>query len=684
MHGAAARQRVLRTQHRSLLPWGTFDVCGLAGLLRDGPVPAELLGAMAGVLAHRGPDDQGVWTDPQAGIGLAHRRLSIVDLSPLGHQPMASADGRFVLAYNGEIYNHLDLRTELDERGATAWRGHSDTETLVESIAVWGLKATLERAVGMFALALWDRRDRTLSLARDRFGEKPLYYGSVGGDFAFASELRAMRLHPEFDNPIARDAVNSLVSRAYIGGPLSIYRSIFKLEPGTILTVPTGGWRSALTTPPHEGDGGPLKIERFWSYREVVGAGLADPITDEAAALDQLEAALGAAIQGQAVADVPVGAFLSGGIDSSLVVALYHKYWPGRVKTFTIGFDDPAFNEATHAKEFAAFLGTEHHERYVTPQDALDVIAKLPAIYDEPFADSSQIPTFLVSQLAREHVTVALSGDGGDELFGGYNRYFGTIRLWSALARLPAPARKTFGRLVAQVPPGAWNAAVALKPGGGRPAHFGNRVRKVFRTLGSADSLSDYVDSFLDEWARGASPVLAGDKPLILPTTDLAVGPGTPDAVAMMYADAVGYMRDDILCKVDRAAMAVSLETRVPFLDHRVAATAARIPIGMKIAGGQGKKILRKLLYRNAPAAMFERPKAGFAVPVGEWLRGPLRDWAEALLDERRIRAEGYFDAAVVRARWDDHLAGRDATASLWSVLMFQAWLDADADRAQP
>jgi asparagine synthase (glutamine-hydrolysing) len=647
-------------------------MCGLAGIVTTGAPPRALLDAMGASLAHRGPDDAGVWADDAAGVGLSHRRLAIVDLSPLGHQPMASADGRFVLAYNGEVYNHLALRRMLDAEAATAWRGHSDTETLVACIGRWGLRRTLEQAVGMFALALWDRQERVLSLARDRFGEKPLYYGWIGGDFAFASQLAPLRLHPRFANPVSRAALASLAAVAYVADPLSIYEGVFKLPPGTILTAPLAALRAPRTAPVAVG-GSDLRLERYWSYDEVVGAGLADPFRDEEEATDAVEAALTEAIAGQAVADVPVGAFLSGGIDSSLVVALYQRLWPGRVTTFTIGSTEKGYDEAPFARRLAEHLGTEHHEQYVEAADALRLIPELPSIYDEPFADSSQLPTVLVSRLARSRVTVALSGDGGDELFAGYNRYFGTIRLWSALEWVPGPLRRGLGTAMGAVPPGAWNAVAGLCRGAGPPAFFGSRVRKVFRTLGRARRLDDFADMFLDEWAGGASPVLGADgRPL--PAMAL---PGAPDAVRMMHLDATTYLPGDILTKVDRAAMSCSLETRVPFLDHRVAAVAARVPLSMKVRGGSGKAILRKLLFRHVPATFFDRPKAGFAVPVEQWLRGPLRDWAEALLDPKRLSADGYFDAGVVRARWTDLLEGRGQVAGpVWAVLMARAWLE--------
>lgn len=631
---------------------------------------------MAGTIAHRGPDDQGIWADEEAAIGFAHRRLSIVDLSPMGHQPMESADGRFVICYNGEVYNHLALRGLLDAERTTAWRGHSDTETLVECISAWGLKTTLSHAVGMYGLALWDKKTRTLALARDRFGEKPLYYGWVGRDFAFASELKAIRQLPGFDNPIDRGALQLLAARAYIPAPLTIYKRLYKLEPGCILTVEGEAWRTPSDRPAREGDSPPgMRVERYWSYRQAMVDGLANPIDDENEALERLEQAVGAAIAGQAVADVPVGAFLSGGIDSSAVVGLYQKHSPGNVKTFTIGFEEAGFNEAVYAKEIAAYYGTEHHERYVSARDGQEVVPSLPSMYDEPFADSSQIPTHMVSALAREHVTVALSGDGGDELFGGYNRYLATARLWSRLKRVPRPARAALGGAMALVPPAVWNSAAALLPAGRRPAFFGSKVQKVFRTMRSATDIEDVANTFLDEWAD-KSPVLPRGPLPAEAAFDLDLGPGAPDVARLMYSDAVSYLPDDILCKVDRAGMAVSLESRIPFLDHRVAELAARIPLSMKIQGGTGKVILRRLLYKHAPPRLFDRPKAGFAVPVGEWIKGPLRPWAEELLDGRRLGSEGYFDSEMVRKRWAAHLSGeRDSTQALWTVLMFEAWL---------
>ena len=642
-------------------------MCGITGLVSRAPIDESLLRRMAGAIAHRGPDDNGVWLDREASVGFGHRRLAIVDLSAAGHQPMASRDGRWRISYNGEIYNHAELRAELESSVGGPWRGHSDTETLVEAIAAWGLERALERAVGMFAISLWDAKQRRLHLIRDRFGEKPLYYGLVGGDFGFASELKALRVLPGFDNPIDRRALGLYARLGYVPAPHSIHQGIYKLEPGCVLS----GTPDQLLA----GEG---SLSRYWSYRDVVLDGLEAPIADEDEAVEAVEAALRESVRGQAMADVPVGAFLSGGIDSSTVVALYRQV--SEVRTFTIGFEDAAFDEAPHARAVAARLGTRHHEAYVTAREALELIPSLPRIYDEPFADSSQIPTWLVCRHARAEVKVALSGDGGDELFGGYNRHLVAAGAWSKMRRLPRPLRSATGQMLGAVPASFWEGAADFVGRKSRQPHFGAKISKTLRTMAAASDGDDLYDSFVDEWFGEESPVPGGGgleqrEPL---------GSAAPDAVRMMYRDSVGYLPGDLLHKVDRAAMSVSLETRLPLLDHRVAALAARIPVGMKIGGGVGKKVLRRLLGRHVPAELFARPKAGFAVPVGAWLRGPLRDWAESLLDERGLRESGWLDPAPVRARWHDHLAGRrDFTASLWFVLMFQAWLAEQTEGAQ-
>jgi asparagine synthase (glutamine-hydrolysing) len=532
------------------------------------------------------------------------------------------------------------------------------------------LEQAIVKSVGMFAFSLWDRQRRELSLVRDRFGEKPMYFGWAGSDFLFGSELKALRQHPCFDRQIDRAALSQFASLTYVPAPLSIYRGVFKLEPGCILTVPLDAAPTPLASPPQVGEGGAIQLSRYWSYRNVVREGLARPFDDEAEALRALDASLEDAIRGQAVADVPVGAFLSGGIDSSTVVGLYQKYSATPVRTFSIGFEEAGYDEAVHARAVARHFGTHHHEHYVTVREARDVIPLLPSIYDEPFADSSQIPTYLVSRFAREQVTVALTGDGGDELFAGYNRHFLVPELWKKLDRIPRPLRSLASAWAGWLPASVLAGAARLA--GSRRPDRGSKLRKALSIAGSAKRIDDVYASLLDEWDGERPPVSERSKP----NDDLALDFDAPDAVRLMYADAVGYLPNDILCKVDRASMAVSLETRVPFLDHRVAATAARIPTEMQVSGGQGKQMLRKLLYREAPAALFERPKTGFSIPVGQWIKGPLRPWAEELLKPDRMTAEGWFDAEIVNRRWREHLSGRrDSTAALWGILMFQAWL---------
>lgn len=658
-------------------------MCGIAGLLTQGAVERDVAKRMIGKLKHRGPDDEGIWIDPEAGVGLGHQRLAIVDLSQAGHQPMHSADGRYVVTYNGEIYNHVELRKELEAQGAAppgGWRGHSDTETMLECISAWGLDKTLPRIVGMFAFALWDRKQRTLSLVRDRFGEKPLYYGWAGKDFVFASELKAIRAHPRFEGEIDRRALRLFAARTYIPAPFSIYRALFKLEPGCVLTITPEAASVSLDTPPQIGrDTGGLSLRRYWSYRDVVRAGLANPIEDETEALTELEKVLANAISDQSVADVPVGAFLSGGIDSSTIVALYQKYSTQPVRTFTIGFEEAGFNEAKYAKAVARKLGTVHSEHYVTVKEARDVIPLLPLMYDEPFADSSQIPTYLVSRFARKEVKVALTGDGGDELFAGYNRHFSAPQLWRRLQKLPKPLRAAIGTPLSRLPSQFWARAADLLSVRRQP-HLGRKIQKGLRIAGSVRNFDEVYASFLDEWSLEQSPVRgSGGDGLVW---NMDCGLEASDTHRTMYYDAVSYLPDDILCKVDRASMAVSLETRVPFLDHRVADLAARIPLRMKLSGGTGKHILRKLLCQEVPHELIHRPKSGFEIPVGEWIKGPLRPWAEDLLDPARIAAEGWLDPTIVQRRWTQHLAGsRDSTPALWALLMFQSWL---RDQTQP
>lgn len=644
-------------------------MCGFTGYLASNKQAFEstadpTLRQMAQAIVHRGPDSDGYWTDPAAGIGLAHRRLAIVDLSPAGAQPMASGSGRYVIAFNGEIYNHLRLRQMLKSEGrvGVAWRGHSDTETLLAGFDAWGIEGTLQRSIGMFAIALWDRQTRVLTLARDRLGEKPLYYGWQGqlsaAAFVFGSELSALRRHPAFAADINRDALALYMRHNCIGGSHSIYTGIHKLPPGHLLTV------SAAAPEPI--------LRQWWSGAAVAEQGVAQPFAGTPdQAVDAMEALLRDAVAQQMMADVPLGAFLSGGIDSSTVVALMQAQSSRPVRTFSIGFHEEGYNEAEHARAVAKHLGTDHTELYVTPEQALDVIPKLPTLYSEPFADSSQIPTFLVSQLARQHVTVSLSGDAGDELFCGYTRYQMTADLWGKVSRLPRPLRQLAAGLITAVPPAAWD-----KLGGVfSMSRVGDKLHKGAALLGNRN-VADLYRGMVSHWPDPASVVLGATEPATLLA---GAGPalhGLGDVERMMALDMLSYLPDDILAKVDRAAMGVSLETRVPMLDHRVVEFAWSLPLAYKMRGGMTKWPLRQVLYRHVPRELVERPKMGFGVPIDHWLRGPLRDWAEDLLDEARLRREGYFHPAPIRQKWAEHLSGaRNWQHHLWNVLMFQAWL---------
>lgn len=635
-------------------------MCGLAGILAPAGREREGLAAavarMGATLVHRGPDDEGSWVDPGAGIALTHRRLSILDLSSAGHQPMLSASGRHVLAYNGETYNHLELRAELERRGlapAAGWRGHSDTETLLAACDAWGLEATLERAVGMFALALWDRSEQTLFLARDRMGEKPLYYGRMGGLLLFGSELKALRAHAAFVPEVDRQALGLFLRHACVPAPRCIYRGIAKLPAGTWVACRPG----AAPEPPRA----------YWSLADAALAGARDPFTgDEHEAVEELDRRLAAAVAGQAVADVPLGAFLSGGIDSSAVVAALQKSAPGAVRTFTIGFAEQSYDEAAEARAVAAHLGTRHEELRVSPADALAVVPRLPELYDEPFADSSQIPTFLVAQMARRHVTVSLSGDGGDELFGGYNRHSWVPRIWRRAGGVPAPMRRLAGAGLRAFSPAAWDRAFAAA--GSRQRNPGDKLHKVAGVL-AADGPAGIYRTLVSQW-QAPGQLVRGFAELAVGT-----GPGLSVAEDIMVLDSLGYLPDDILVKVDRAAMGVSLETRVPFLDHRLVEFAWRLPLSMKIRDGQGKWIVRQWLHRHVPRHLVDRPKTGFGIPLDAWLRGPLRPWAEDLLDPGAMAADGHLEPGPVQAAWREHLSGRRNRAyELWAVLMFQAW----------
>jgi asparagine synthase (glutamine-hydrolysing) len=645
-------------------------MCGMTGFVGAGNAAAldADIAAMTAALAHRGPYAGGVWIDEDAGVALGHRRLAIVDLSERGAQPMRSACGRYILTYNGEIYNHLDLRAELEAKAPVNWRGTSDTETLLAGIAAWGVEATLKRTVGMFAFGLWDRVDRRLTLARDRFGEKPLYYGWLGepggGVFAFASELKSLRANKSFDNAIDRDALALFLRFGYVPAPYSIFRDIFKLAPGTFLTLEAEGLRHRT-----------FETRSYWRYAQAALDGLANPVRDEREALEELQNLLRRAVRGQLMSDVPIGAFLSGGVDSSAIVAAMQELSSRPVKTFTVGFDEAAFDEAPYAAAVARHLGTEHHEMHVSPEETLAIIPDLPRLYDEPFADGSQIPTSIICAAARKHVTVALSGDAGDELFGGYERYLYGPRFWTAIKWMPMGVRRGLGAALSRIPPDLWNRVGRLRLLGDRVGVLGDKAHKLGARLSTVRGTDDIYLSMMTEWRAGEDPSLATR---ILPTRldeVLRASGALEFKQRMMLADGLTYLPDDILTKVDRAAMAASLETRVPLLDHRLAEFVWRLPLSMRIRGGVTKWALRQILYRSVPRRLIDRPKAGFGAPVGQWLRGPLREWAEDQLSEQRLRSEGFLAPEPIRKLWDEHISGsRDWTARLWSVAMFQAW----------
>ena len=649
-------------------------MCGIAGYhwhdwQEDS---AEVLTRMANAIRHRGPDNSGMWVDSEKGIGFAHRRLAILDPTPAGDQPMQSVSGQYVIVFNGEIYNHLTIRAELEKQNAASnWRGHSDTETLLAAFECWGIEATLQRANGMFALAVWDRRSDCLTLARDRMGEKPLYYGWQGSGtnsvFLFGSELKALKQHPRFEGKINRGAVSLLLRHSYIPTPYSIYEKLFKLPPGHLIVLGERDFiQHSLPEP-----------KPYWSLVDVVHAGVERPWQgSEVAAIDQLDSVLRNAVGQQMVADVPLGAFLSGGVDSSTIVALMQAQSAQPIKTFSIGFKEESYNEAGYAKAVANYLGTDHTELYVSPDEALAVIPKLPTLYDEPFSDSSQIPTYLVAQLAKQRVTVSLSGDAGDELFCGYNRYLMSSALWKKMQLIPLGLRKLAGKLLTSASPDRWDQLGRYLPFANRYVNFGDTLHKSAAVLGSRDLDGLYL-GLISHWDEPADIVLQGLEPPTLSTkqpTNLLALDGVQK---MMVLDALTYLSDDILVKVDRAAMGCSLETRVPFLDHRVVEFAWTLPQSLKIRDGKSKWILREVLYRHVPKELIERPKMGFGVPIAEWLRGPLRDWAESLIDEARLRREGFFNPVPIRLKWSEHLSGkRNWQHHLWDVLMFQAWLE--------
>lgn len=651
-------------------------MCGIAGLFRPGGGDDSLLAGyvqrMTDAVAHRGPDADGIWTEARSGIAFGHRRLSILDLSDAGAQPMRSACGRLTVTFNGEIYNHLDIRGELEAcGGAPNWRGHSDTETLLAAVKQWGVEAALQRMTGMFAFALWDAEARTLTLSRDRFGEKPLFYGWSGSDLVFASELKALAVHPAWAPSLDRAALTSFMRYSYIPAPATIWSGIRKLPPAAFVTFAADAVAGLLPRP-----------QPYWSLRERATAAQGARLTNEVEATNELQRLLSVAVKRQCLSDVPLGAFLSGGIDSSTIVALMQAQASQPVRTFSIGFKEDAFNEAEEARKVAAHLGTDHTELYVDAQTAMDVIPRLPQIYDEPFADSSQIPTHLVARMARQHVTVALSGDAGDELFGGYNRHVWGGSLNARFRRIPAPLRKTLSALLGALAPEPADSLARLLqpllPSRFRVRHAGDQVVKIARILG-AESFDQMYRSLCSIDGDPSHTVLGGEE-----TPGWAAGEMGEVTTAldpldrMTLADSLSYLTDDILQKVDRAAMAVALETRVPFLDKDVVEFAARVPPAMKVRDGRGKWLVRQVLYRHVPAELVDRPKTGFSIPLDEWLRGPLRAWASDLLSPARLARQGLFEPKRVARMLDEHLSRRANHAYwLWNVLMAEAWHDA-------
>jgi len=630
-------------------------------------------------LKHRGPDSGNVWVDNESGIALGHRRLAVIDLSPAGSQPMVSPCNRFILVYNGEIYNAIELLKALDEAEKVVhWRGHSDTEILLAAISCWGLNATLPRLTGMFAFALWDRQEASLTLVRDRLGEKPLYYGWAGDTFLFGSELKALSAHPMWRGEINPDALRTYLRFGYIPSPLSIFRNIKKLPPGCLLSVKFEKGNVADSCDPSP----------YWSADEIANLGARQPFTgSDREAIDTLENLLGSSVRQQMVADVPLGAFLSGGIDSSLIVALMQEHSPRQVQTFTMGFSVPDYNESEYAGRVARHLGTDHTELIVTPDDVLNFIPHLSLLFDEPFADSSQIPTFLVSRLARKHVTVSLSGDGGDELFGGYNHYKLATTLWKRLAWLPSGGKKLLARGLRSCPSifsgRAENFLGPIFERFGRRGPMADKMRKLAELITEKDEEGLYL-GLISVWRDTQSLVPAASLGGALVSRMKGKGILSFEE-RMMVFDMTQYLPDDILVKVDRAAMGVSLETRIPLLDHRIVEFALRLPLHFKIREGSGKWILKQILYRRLPREFFSRPKRGFAVPLDSWLRGPLREWADELLSEERLRNEGILNPQPIRDRWRRHLAGEGQyQTSLWTVLMFQAWHEAWQKKSDP
>ena len=640
-------------------------MCGIAGMVdwraaTSADALRSIADAMIETVRHRGPDAGDVWVEAEGGVALGQRRLAIIDLSPGGAQPMHSADRRFVITFNGEIYNYRDIRRELQAAGHSM-RSNSDTEVLLEACALWGVEAAIERAIGMFAFALWDRKTRSLTLARDRLGIKPLYYAVSPERILFASQLKAFRPAPHWKPTIDEDAVVGYLRHAYIAQPRTIYREAEKLAPGHILTLREGSTPSPKC---------------FWDLRGIAVAGQRrnDPVPDPREAADRLDALLRDSVKLRMIADVPLGAFLSGGIDSSTVVALMQAQSTRAVKTFSIGFHESGYDEAQCAKQVAAHLGTDHTEFYVEPRHALDVIPHLADWFDEPFADPSQIPTYLVSELTRKHVTVALSGDGGDELFAGYNRYVWAERLARAVNLVPRPLRGASAAALRALAPQTWNRLFGFVPAAWRPALPGDKLHKITTLLDNPQPDAIYR-RLVSQWERPEEVAAAGREPRG-PMWDPTIARDFHDLVPrMQFLDMITYLPDDILTKVDRATMAVGLEGRVPLLDHRVVAYSWSLPLEFKLRGGRSKWLLRQVLDRYVPRSLIDRPKMGFGVPIDAWLRGPLREWAESLLAPARLASDGFVRVEPVRRAWREHLEGsRNWQYPLWTVLMLQAW----------
>lgn len=639
-------------------------MCGIAGYWDKAGADASAVEKMALAIQHRGPDDAGVWLNEAGDLALAHRRLAIIDLTQAGHQPMVSPCGRFTLIYNGEIYNHLELRTELESEGGNFdWQGHSDTETLLAALRHWKVAGALQRLNGMFAFALWDNAKRSLFLARDRMGEKPLYYGCSGGSFLFGSELKSLTAHPRWIGNIDRNALALFMRHNCVPAPWSIYEGICKLPPAHFLVVREFGKNIS-------------KPECYWNLGAIAESAAANATGDSQQLTDELDVLLRDAVRRRMTADVPLGAFLSGGIDSTTIVALMQAQSARPIKTFTIGFHEKDHNEAAHANAVARHLGTDHTELYVTPEETMAIIPELPTVWDEPFADSSQIPTLLVSRLARQHVTVSLSGDGGDELFCGYNRYTLGYQAWKILRVLPTPVRRALASLIRAMPGTPIEKLIQFLPKRLQVANVADRLPKLADVV-SATTGKSYYHHLVSHWKEPGRLVLgAVEHPTLFDTPDRVPKlPGLREH--MMYMDSQTYLPDDILTKVDRASMAVSLEARIPLLDHRVVEFAWKTPMSFKYRNGNSKWLLREVLYRYVPRNLMERPKMGFGVPIEHWLRGSLRDWGEELLSEKRLREEGFFDPGLVRKIWQEHVTQkRRWHYKLWDVLMFQAWLE--------